>query len=323
MPTEPTTETLPVPEVDRAGIARLATEAEAASARRKAPDASDSSLNGLTPIRSQLTPTSGQAPSVRGLKEPKCPDCGETIPTSLVDICNWLGVWNPEAHQCPERTAREVREREEQAEKERQWRDNPPEGRIREVFSRVRLPADTPPGLRLIRYEEVDHRLIDAVAAHQATWLKGIRPEKGLWVCGPTNKRKTIVVSALAFDVAHRTPRSVLFWNMSDLMAHIRRAAQGKDNEYEPHAISNADKLVIDDLGTMKLTERAWDEIFHMIESAKSGWGETKRHQTLYVTSNENPESMIDRLSPPGDPTGGERIVRRLRQICDLVEVGL
>jgi DNA replication protein DnaC len=259
-----------------------------------------------------------------GLREPKCPDCGATVPTKLKDISPWLSVWDPEIHVCTEREERERKERDEREKREREWRENPPDMRIREVFHACRFPADSPQGgLKLIRHKEVDIRLIQAVKVHREFWLKGLRPEKGLWVHGPTDQRKTTVLAALGFDIAHRTGRRVLFWNLADLMEHIRLDARRKENEYDPSAINAAEVLILDDLGTLKITDTAWERVFHMVENAKSGWGGTKRRQTLYVTSNEAPEAMIDHLSPPSDASGGERIVRRLRQICDVVEVGL
>jgi hypothetical protein len=279
---------------------------------------------------------SGQTPSVIGPRETACKDCGETIPYTLMEIeeCSWLSVRVPVPHACPQREEREAAERAEAEAKavEREaaakvFRESPPASRVAEVFARCRLPADIlpeegSPGLRSIRYPEVDRRLVEVIAEHRLIWLRGGRPKKGLWSCGDTDLRKTLLAGSLAFDVAHRTPRRVLFWNVSDLMDNIRLAAQGKRNEYDPSAISDAELLVLDDLGTVKVTDTAWDRIFHIIESAKSGWGGTRPTQTLYVTSNEKPEDMIDRLSPPSDASGGERIVRRLRQICDLVEVG-
>lgn len=239
------------------------------------------------------------------------------VPAAVLDAGSWLQVYVPGEHSCPEREARQAREREEAAAKEKAWRENPPEARIAAVFERSRLPRDAPVGLRQVRIAEVDRRYVEVVAAHRRRWLAGETPEKGLWLHGPTNSRKTMLVSALLFDIGHRTPRRALFWNVADLMDHIRLDARGKKNEYDPEALNAAEVLCLDDLGTVKVTETAWERLFHIIEAARSGWGSRRRKQVLYVTSNEAPETLFAQLAPPGDADGGERIVRRLLQITD------
>src|SRR5689334_19245499 len=96
-----------IPTVDKAGIAKLVERAEAELRKNSSPSTEKKSANG--PIRTgdlQML-TSGQTPSLIGLREPKCPDCGETIPTTLKEISSWLSVWDPEAHRCEARRVRE------------------------------------------------------------------------------------------------------------------------------------------------------------------------------------------------------------------------
>ena len=80
--------------------------------------------------------------------------------------------------------------------------------------------------------------------------------------------------------------------------------------------LAAAELLSLDDFGTIKVTEFVWKTLFGFVNAAYDGG-----RQTLYITSNEPPEELAETLTTPDRPNGGERIVRRLVQLCDVVQV--
>lgn len=254
-------------------------------------------------------------------RETTCPDCGTTVGSVLVPVKEFLFVWDFERHSCPEMESRKAAETEEQARKHSAFLEHPTPKRIEEVRCRVRLPHWTPAGMKNVVRARVPVNAFNAFQRHRKEWLNGERPQKGIWIYGATDAGKTTLLSALLFDINHRTNRPCLSWNVADLMDHLRRDARGVESEYDPAEIADAEIIALDDLGTIKTTERVWETLFDIVCAVSDAWGAAAPRQTLYVTSNEGPEQMIQRLSTPDNPDGGERIVRRLLQLTEQVEV--
>jgi DNA replication protein DnaC len=162
--------------------------------------------------------------------------------------------------------------------------------------------------------------LMERLQKHREKWLGGTRPERGLWLWGPTNARKTASVAALMFDVSHLTNRRCIFWSFEDLMKHLRRQAAGLSSDYDRDEIDAASMLILDDLGTIKPTEKAIETLYGIVEAANSAWGASGPQQSLYVTTNEGPEHLVEFLD--GRCGQGLRIVRRLVQLCEVIDVG-
>jgi hypothetical protein len=241
-----------------------------------------------------------------------------------------IAAWQFPGHECePLRTARELQERlkrevEEAKERGRlEMLRNPAPERIAGIIELCNLPAWTPAGLGKV----VVHggcawmEALRLANHHLRQWTRFQRPARGLWLWGPTNSRKTCVLAALCFDVTHWTDNAGLFWRWGAVMAEIRSAAQGLPSKWDASRAHAADLLVLDDIGTGKVTEAGWDRMFDLVCSAYDG------AQVLYVTSNEGPDEVMDLLSrgverETGRKSAGERVVRRLVQRCEVVRVG-
>jgi DNA replication protein DnaC len=216
--------------------------------------------------------------------------------------------------------ARLAAEREAEARRLREWHLHPPPGRELLIRRRCRLPRWTPAGLDHLRLEEAFRPAAERLMAHRECVLAGGRPERGLWICGPTDRRKTAMTAAFLFDVAHRAERPALMWNVADLLEELGHRAGGRESEYSERDLEDAQFLALDDLGTLKVTDFAWKTLFRLVNDAYDAWG-PESPRTLYVTSNEDPVALQRLLSTPDRPDGGDRIVRRLVQLCDVVEV--
>lgn len=259
---------------------------------------------------------------VHGKQETRtCPDCGLVEETVIRTTEGGMRYWALEGHHCPPRVAREEAEKAAAVAERQQWLLTPPARRIAEVRRRVRLPHWAPNGMQHLK----PHSSFEASAAkmreHMALWEKGERPVQGLWLVGPTGRRKTCATAALLFDVSHRTDKPCLFWNLENLMEHYRRDVRGQDSDYSAASIENASLLALDDIGTLKFTERAWETLYGIANTATDAWGHSGPRQTVYLTSNESPEELIRALSSPAHPEGGARIVRRLVQLCEVVKL--
>lgn len=261
-----------------------------------------------------------------------CRDCGELREQGLCEVSSWLAIWAYPEHACPERLVREEREAQAAlreaalaAAAHAEWLRDPPEERRREVRRRVGLPGRrvAPAGLDRVdrgRLGEGSLAALTLLLDHREQWLAGRRPERGLWLWGETDRQKSVLTAALAFDVAHRTERAVTFWNLAHLMEEKQAAAQDRPSAWDQGAIDRAELLVLDDIGTVNVTPAAWKTLYGLAEHALSGWGGAE--QVLYVSSNESPAAVVDLFALRGDPDAGERIVRRLRQLCEVVHVG-
>ena len=306
-----------VPPVDVAGIAALTRLAEAAAREETTSSGSSGPLIGFRQA------AGADGPEVRG--EPGavyCPDCGAALEKVLEPAGSWLSLWVKPEHTCEAREGRLRREGEAAAAARRAWLREPPASRIAEVRQRCRLPHWTPAGTaRIVPMQGWQPgAAVTAAKEHADLWRQAQRPERGLWLwSAETNLRKTATVAALAFDVAHEVGSPCLFWNFEDLMEKLRQAAGGRSNDYDPERIAAAELLVLDDIGTVKYTEKAWETLFAMVNAATDAWGASGPRQTLYVTSNESPgelQVILDRAVQ----NGGKRIVRRLVQACEVIE---
>lgn len=273
--------------------------------------------DGLAPLTAVIQQEHRILGSVR---TEQCDDCGAELRSVPMQINDWLSIFEMPDHSCPEREARLQAEREKRAQERRQWLENPPAERVKEVRGRARLPYWTPVGLGHLRVAECAPQLGAKLSEHREVWLSGKRPAQGLWIVGPTNSRKTCGLCGLLFDVAHQTQRTGLYWTWERLLKHFRLSVGDHPNEYDGYAIEAAEVLVLDDLGSAKFTEKAWEMLFDIVDTAYDG-GSAGPSQTLYVTSNEDPDTFMALLDKAVPPNGGERIVRRLVQLCEVVEL--
>lgn len=259
-------------------------------------------------------------PRVLGRPEPEpCPDCGQPIRKREEAAASWLTMWVPERHECPVRARREAEEAARAAARREAWLRSPPRERVAEVVRRTGIPGMAAGGLEIVREAEVPPAALEAVRSHRERWLSGMVPQRGLWLWGRTGRRKTLLTAALLYDVSHRTDRAARFWNLEHLMEQLRREARGAASAWDPEAVERADLLAIDDIGTVKVTESVWRTLFGLVNGIDAAYGELERHRALYVTSNENPDRVVSLYAVGGDE--GERIVRRLVEQCEVVEV--
>lgn len=169
-------------------------------------------------------------------------------------------------------------------------------------FSEMRLP--TYPDKRAAIYRSV-----------RAWILSGDDLKPGLFLAGSAGVGKTaLAISALRARVGElgyrgdyrRSPRSLgWFVHEIDLLEELRSESTGDANGTPVRdRARSVPVLLIDDLGSMSLSEWRYAQLFRLIDARHSA-----RLATI-ITSNDPPESFDDRISG------------RINELCEIVEAG-
>ena len=121
--------------------------------------------------------------------------------------------------------------------------------------------------------------------------------------------------------IAARAGSPVLFASVPDLMADIRASfADGKTAE-TVQAVKNTPFLVLDDLGSEKMSEWVGEQLFCIVNHRYNECLQT------VVTSNYNPTQIIRRMATVDrggnviDDMQGQRIMSRIYGMCERVEI--
>lgn len=276
-------------------------------------------LSSVRPTQQELLGTPG---------ERTCLHCGSVLRKEPRRVNSWLTVLTFPNHLCPGLQTQMLLEQQTRQEREDQQRRemialrvSPTPERMQSLMRILRLPQRTPAGLERVATSDCPAAFVDAVTRHRDVWLGGERPDKGLWLIGPTKSRKTLLLGALAFEVANWTTHRPLFWDFCDLMHHLRQQARGVDSEWNPSAARDAPMLVLDDLGAARVTETARETLFALVSHSLNACGRYGEAQVLYVATNEAPDVLVDKLARGDALVEGQRIVQRLADACDVVQV--
>lgn len=142
----------------------------------------------------------------------------------------------------------------------------------------------------------------------------------GLFVYGVRGTGKTKLAAIIANERA-RAGKAVLFASVPDLMADIRASFDGGKTAETVRTVKETPFLVLDDLGSEKMTEWVGEQLFCIVNHRYN-----ERLQTV-VTSNYSPTEIIahmatvDRRGSVIDDMQGQRIMSRIYGMCERVEI--
>ena len=186
--------------------------------------------------------------------------------------------------------------------------------RIAKLFSSARIPR---------AYEGdtfADYTVTDGnrKAVEAARWM--LAGGSGVFLYGTKGTGKTKLAAIIANERA-RAGSPVLFASVPDLMADIRASFDGGKTAETVQAVKETPFLVLDDLGSEKMSEWVGEQLFCIVNHRYN-----ERLQTV-VTSNYSPTEIIghmatvDRRGNVIDDLQGQRIMSRIYGMCERVEI--
>ena len=186
--------------------------------------------------------------------------------------------------------------------------------RIARLFSSARIPR---------AYEGntfADYTVTDGnrKAVESARWV--LDGGSGVFLYGVRGTGKTKLAAIIANERA-RAGHPVLFASVPDLMADIRASFDGSKTAETVQAVKETPFLVLDDLGSEKMSEWVGEQLFCIVNHRYN-----ERLQTV-VTSNYSPTEIIghmasvDRRGNVIDDMQGQRIMSRIYGMCERVEI--
>lgn len=133
---------------------------------------------------------------------------------------------------------------------------------------------------------------------------------KGLLLTGPTGVGKTRMAWLLIEKlIRNHDIRSIKVFSCVSFGHELAKAYREDEAEDWLESVCKAKLVFFDDLGKLKLTERAEAELFGVIESR------TSNELPIIATTNDTGETLADRMSDNRGPA----LIRRLRDFCDVI----
>lgn len=134
---------------------------------------------------------------------------------------------------------------------------------------------------------------------------------KGLYLYGNFSKGKTFTLAVIANELAKKGLSSLLIY-FPDLVLDLKNALGTPRFEELVNMLKDIDILMLDDLGSENMTPWLRDEILGPVINYR-----LMDHKPLYISSNLNPEELIQHLSINGtDALKATRISTRLAALA-------
>lgn len=265
----------------------------------------------------QLLSTDPQAEGTNPPESVPCPFCGTPQPWRGYQIFGRT-VWTTvETCQCAEAQAEKARQEREKAEAEKAEKER---AEAAERRARIeRLIGSSGLGRRFLSrtfdsFKVTEGNRIAAQNArsyaHKFATMTG-KERNGFFIFGQKGTGKTHLAAAISNELM-RQGVPVVFATMIDLLAKIKETfdSGGKAEADLLRLYTQADLLIIDDLGKEQPTEWALTKIYQIINARYEDF------RPVIVTSNYTLEELVERLTPRGgDRITADATIDRLREM--------
>lgn len=136
---------------------------------------------------------------------------------------------------------------------------------------------------------------------------------RGILLAGPCGVGKSHLAAAIMNHEAEKN-REFAFCTTPELLDDIKRAYNSREETSDLlELVKNIDLLLLDDLGAEKTTEWVAERFFVIINARL-----TRKKATIITTNYIKPSDLIEKL---GGGVAGQRIVSRIREMCDWVKM--
>ncbi len=154
-------------------------------------------------------------------------------------------------------------------------------------------------------------RALAKVEEYLAHWEENKENGWGLYLCGGVGTGKTHLAVAVLNELIHRKKVPSLFVTVPELLDNLRGAYNdpGRNLDEWMDTVTNADLLVLDDLGSERPTEWVQERIFVIVNHRY------REALPTIFTSNIGPKDLADQL--------GKRTASRIIAMCkEGIELG-
>ena len=142
------------------------------------------------------------------------------------------------------------------------------------------------------------------------------KQENGLIITGNSGVGKTHLVASISNELIEKD-KLVLIGRLTSLLDMIKETF--KDNSKSENELielfSNVDMVVIDDLGTEKISQWALDKIYTIIENRN------ENKLPIIITTKFDKEGLLHRFKQSNDKELSDAIIQKLYQMCYGIEL--
>jgi DNA replication protein DnaC len=150
-------------------------------------------------------------------------------------------------------------------------------------------------------------RAVERVEEYLGHWEENKEEGRGLYLCGGVGTGKTHLAVAVLNEIVRKKRVPSLFVTVPELLDNLREAYNkpGRDLDEWMDAVQNADFLVLDDLGSERVTDWVRERIFVIVNHRY------REALPTVFTSNVGPKDLAQQL--------GERTASRIIAMCDWI----
>ena len=142
------------------------------------------------------------------------------------------------------------------------------------------------------------------------------KQENGLIITGDSGAGKTHLAASISNELIEKD-KLVLMGRLTSLLDMIKETF--KDNSKSENELielfSNVDMVVIDDLGTEKISSWALDKLYTIIENRN------ENKLPIIITTKFDKEGLLRRFKQSNDKELSDAIIQKLYQMCYGIEL--